>query len=67
MTKNKQFRFLVTVPRGEEDRFKMWAKVLKEYNITANARTWNLISQDIEKLISIIELLKDGEKTNENT
>jgi hypothetical protein len=67
MTKNKQFRFLVTVPRGEEDRFKMWARVLKTFNKSANARTWSLISEDIDRLIDVIKILEEGEKHNEST
>jgi hypothetical protein len=64
MTQEKQLRFLVTVPRGSEERYRLWARALRELHQTPNKRSWRLISEDIDRLLLILKEVKQDVKNN---
>jgi hypothetical protein len=64
--KEKQDRFLLYIPKGQEERFRLYKKIAKELGKSVNDRIWMLIEEDEEKLFSILKTLKEEVKTDES-
>jgi len=65
--KTKGDRFLLVVPKGQEERFRLYKKIAKELGKSVNERIWQLIEEDEEKLFSILKTLEKEVKVNDES
>ncbi len=64
--KTKQDRFLLYIPKGQKEKFRLYKKIAKELGKSVNDRIWMLIEEDEEKLFSILKTLKTEVKKDES-
>jgi len=58
MIQNKQKKILVSIPKGQEERFRTYADIARQLGVKSiNAHIWDLIQADELKLFAIIQTL----------
>jgi hypothetical protein len=57
-------KFLLYVPKGQEEKFRLYKKIAKELGKSVNDRIWMLIEEDEQKLFTILKTLKEEVKTD---
>lgn len=57
MTQRKPVRFIFTIPQGKEDKWRLYRKILSEFNLEPTERIWGMVESDIDKFMEVAELV----------
>ncbi len=64
--KQKAVKFIFQVPRGKEDKWRLYRKVLLEFQKEPSSRLWMLIEEDLDRFMEVAELVIRKQENRKN-